>query len=234
LLAVASNESTRAWRIADLERDKLRPALDLRDAADARNVAFDLHDTVLATSHDDGQVRYWNVADGKRAGFLQADPDKCADVIQFAQADEPSPIFFCGGYRYIARRNSLLGREAWRVGDVDYGMALSPDRSLLAYTATDGSLRVVDTETGQERTRMTGKGPAKYYAFSDKNRILATTCYDNSLRLWAVDCGRELLTLAEKDFHRSPCVFSPDGKSLFAVDEESKTQFFLVRFRIQR
>jgi WD40 repeat protein/DNA-directed RNA polymerase subunit RPC12/RpoP len=231
LLAVASNESTRAWRTADLEGDELRPALDLGDAADARNVAFDLHDRVLATSHDDGQVRYWNVADGKSAGFIQADPDKVADVIQFAQAEEPSPLFFCNGYRYITRRTSLLGKEAWRVGDVDFGMALSPDRSLLAYTATDGSLRVVDAESGQERTRMTGKGAAKYYSFID-NRVLATTSDDKGLRLWAVDCGRELLTLAERDFHRSPCVFSPDGKSLFAVYEESKTQFFLVRYRI--
>ncbi len=113
-----------------------------------------------------------------------------------------------------------------------WGVAFSPDGHWLATATGDppqpGTVQLWDISTalntgvaGQPRFSLTGHTNAVAgVAFSPDSRRLASTGFDGTPRVWAVESGEKLLTLTG---HTGPVfgvAFSPDGSRLATASED--------------
>ena len=104
-------------------------------------------------------------------------------------------------------------------------VAFSPDSMSIAVGRADGTILLFDVATAQVRQEFIGhsESPASVAFFPDGRR-LASVATDQSLRIWSVETGDNVLTIE----HRSPLrvvAVSPDGESV-AVAEGGR---FIVR-----
>ena len=108
-----------------------------------------------------------------------------------------------------------LGEFHGHHGTID-ALAFSPDGRTLASHATDRTVRLWQTATGQELRRMrTDSNHARLLKFSPDGRLLADGS-DTSIRLWDVATGRERFTYQG---HRGGVKYLAfaDGQTLFTV-----------------
>jgi WD40 repeat protein/serine/threonine protein kinase len=98
------------------------------------------------------------------------------------------------------------------------GLAFSPDGRLLATCSADGTVRIWDYPTGQERSCLRhSRNGVQTVAFSPDGKTLASDGTDGKVILWNVAQGEELMTF---DGSVSAVVFSPDGKILAGGGKE--------------
>ncbi|MEO3819204.1 trypsin-like peptidase domain-containing protein [Plantactinospora sp. B24E8] len=109
-----------------------------------------------------------------------------------------------------------------------FGVALSPDGSLLAAGGGDNSVRVWQTATGRRVAVLNGH--EKYVtstSFSPSGRLLASGSADGTVRLWDVRAGRAasvpiLRPPGGNEFVKE-AVFSPDGRHVIAGMNRSRS-----------
>jgi metallo-beta-lactamase class B len=130
-----------------------------------------------------------------------------------------------------------------RLGTIRYrhnstAIAYSPNGKLLASGGRDNTVRLFDAESGKELRRLmgharrsynppadprapldalvtaTGEGGVNSVAFSSDGKTLASGGWDDTVRLWDVESGKELHKLAGHKAMVGHVVFSPDGRFL--------------------
>ena len=102
-----------------------------------------------------------------------------------------------------------------------YAVAFAPHGQLIATSGSDGTVKLWDARTYQER--MTLKGhykPVESVAFSPDGKLLATASHDETIKLWDVVTGQEHMILRNPREVRA-VAFSPDGKLLATGDADN-------------
>jgi RNA polymerase sigma factor (sigma-70 family) len=153
----------------------------------------------LVSSGDDNQVIEWDLAGGRERGRLFGD-----------------------------RLGSLPEGWSWSAHD------LSADGAMLALFGNtagkqdpvartmDPGLRLLDVATGKERCAVKISEWMRSVRISPDGKLLAADGRD-SIGVWSVATGQELLRLPGQKPHRSTLVFSPDSKLLAWAGDADRT-----------
>ncbi|KIW16082.1 hypothetical protein PV08_06133 [Exophiala spinifera] len=93
-------------------------------------------------------------------------------------------------------------------------VTFSPDDSLLASAADDGTVKLWNSSTGQEVQTLNGHTKSvTEMAFSPDGSLLASTSSDQTVSLWNSSTGQEVQMLRHSEW-RNVVAFSPDGSLL--------------------
>jgi WD40 repeat protein len=213
-------------------------------------IALSPDGTQLATGHKDGEVRLWQVADGKllfrflghssTVWCLSFSPDgkmlasgSFDNTIRLWQ-DETENIG--EGERNLSPiRNTLsfIGHGNWV-----WGIAYSPDGKILASGSSDRTVKLWDISTGNCLTTLQGHTDIVHtVAFSpipltspflrgtgggsQGGVILASGSADRTVRIWNITTGDCRQILTGHKSQISAVAFSPDGLYLASCDGQS-------------
>jgi WD40 repeat protein len=201
---LASGGADRVVRLWDLATTRLRASL-VGHTGYIESVAFSPDGQTLATTatHDDQDVRLWDVATGKQAAILSRS-EKPAWVPR-------NPLVSPDGrfrvevdrdyyFRTLTITEAATGRRPVTLeGHPDQlnDWAFSPDGTVLATGGgfTDhpwpinaaGDVRIWDVRTGRHLATLSRHwGAVSDVEFSPDGRTLATASYDGTIKLWEV------------------------------------------------
>jgi COMPASS component SWD3 len=116
-------------------------------------------------------------------------------------------------------------------------IAISPDNSMLAAVDdTSSTIQVWNLETGEPGPLLSGHAPNEDgtlgvwgLAFNPDGTLLASASYDQTVRIWDVTTGTELVSLTSSDESGSGVVvWSPDGSLLASANLDGTIQLWGV------
>jgi DNA-binding beta-propeller fold protein YncE/actin-like ATPase involved in cell morphogenesis len=109
-----------------------------------------------------------------------------------------------------------------------WGVAFSPDGTLLASAALDWTIRFWDTTTGEPRGEpLTGHtNEASSVAFSPDGTLLASASDDRTVRLWDVATGEPSGELTGHTDEVTIAIFSPDGSTLASAGDDDTVRLW--------
>jgi eukaryotic-like serine/threonine-protein kinase len=149
---------------------------------------------------------------------FRSEPEKARALLYDEEACPPELRDFTWGlYDRWCQRHGLALKGHPSVID---SVCFSPDSKSLASASGDGTVKLWDVRTGQERLTLKGFGSV---CFSPDGKTLASgdisrRWYGGArfvvIKLWGVQTGREQASLKGHAFPLTSLVFSPDGKTL--------------------
>jgi WD40 repeat protein len=217
-LAVHYGEGAR-WKVWDLERRVAPLELDIADAA----LDFSPDGRLLATGSLDGSIHLYELATGRYCQSLPPGP-------------VPNRVRFHPGGALLALANlrspEVQVRDLATGGVVQrfrtptdglFGIAWSPDGTLLAAAGSDFSIYVWDVDSAAPRRVLSGhQAEVVGLDFNHGGDLLASRSWDGTSRLWDPRGGRSLVRVPGA--FRS---FSVDDRRMLIVRTGNRHHFAL-------
>ena len=162
------------------------------------SVAFSSDGNTIASGSEDGTMLLWDTHTGR----VRQVPIEVYGVVESVAFSSDSSTV-AGAITYgKPKASSIVDRNSdIKLIDVETG---DEKHTIVAY---DASLR---SEAAPDRHSR----PVRSIAISPKGDILASSSYDNTVRLWDMNTGKYLRLLAEHHATIKDLVFSPDGNML--------------------
>jgi WD40 repeat protein/energy-coupling factor transporter ATP-binding protein EcfA2 len=188
-------------------------------------VVFSPDSRVLATdvevySRRDDVVR-WDAAAGRPLGPARQVASTAAPALVAFLGRGRRLVTTSGGDRRTVVRDALTMRPVrwFHAGGGPH--ALSPDGHLLALGAADGSLRLLDLQTGKLRgTAGRHDAAVTDLRFTPDSRTLVTAGRDGRVNVWNVSDATRIDTFAGHAGAVSSIAISPDGRTVYSAGED--------------
>ncbi|MEH1845298.1 MAG: NB-ARC domain-containing protein [Nostoc sp.] len=192
------------------------------------SVAFSHNRELLATGDANGEIRLWQVADGKQILACQTYIGWVRSVAfspdgkTLASGSDDKTVR-CWDVSTGKCRLTLHGHE-----DFVRSVAFSPDGKTLASGSDDKTVRCWDVSTGKCRLTLHGhEDCVRSVAFSPDGKTLASASIDRTVRFSDVSTGKCYQTLKHDDCVSS-IAFSPDGRTLVTGSDDQKVRLWDV------
>ncbi len=174
---------------------------------DVTSLAFSPDGATIATVSDDNTVRLWDTQIGKQKNILTEGPN-------FTVSTGESPEY----------RTTVTSMP--RVTSVAY----SPDANIIAIGSEDKTVRLWDTQAGEQKNTLIGHTDTVLsLAFSPDGKTIATRSKDKTVRLWDTNSGEyknRLNTLKGFTDGVRTVVFSPDGNTIATGHRNGSTHLW--------
>jgi len=110
-----------------------------------------------------------------------------------------------------------------------YACAFSPDGSRIVSASSDYTLKLWDTETGEEIFNLLGHtSNVGACAFSPNGKRIVSASHDNTLKMWDVETGEEICSLKGHTGSVGACIFSPDGSRIVSASDDKTLKIWDV------
>ncbi len=176
-----------------------------------------------------GEVKLWDVAQGKQKGTLPGHEstvwsvtfDRQGKRLATASFDKTVKIWDAQAMKEIA---TLKGHSNWVTC-----VAFSPSGSVAVTGSEDTTAKVWDASSGAEKATLKGHtGTVRSVAFSPDGKLLATASFDNTIKVWDIEKGAELSTLKGHENAVWCVAFSPDQKTLASGGADSNVRLWAL------
>ena len=150
---------------------------------------------IVSASYD-GTLKVWDAKDGGEILTIVAHPVSFKTAAEFeAEFEAESEVF------------TFAAPKEWI-----YDCAYSPDGRFIVSASADGTLKVWDATSGEERLTLTGHSASvDTCAFSPDGSFIISASEDRTLKVWDAENGSVRLTLSGCEGGVHACAISPDG-----------------------
>ncbi|MHC4877820.1 MAG: WD40 repeat domain-containing protein [Planctomycetota bacterium] len=177
-----------------------------------QSVTWNDRGDLLATGHQDGSVRLWDVDSGQELRRLDG---HSGYVWSVSFSADGSRLASGSGDKSVRLWDVDSGQELRRLdGHSDYvrSVAFSADGSRLASGSDDKSVRLWDVDSGQELRRLHVGSTVRSVMFHQSGAYLAAGCDDGTIRLFDVRVPEQAELVATLFASQDGWVaFRPDG-----------------------
>jgi WD40 repeat protein len=174
-----------------------------------------------------GEVRLWNVADGKLIRLFEGH----RDAIYSMALSPDQKILATGSYDQKIKLWDLPGGKEIKTlsghNGAVYGLAFRPDGKILASASADRTVKLWDVVTGQRRETFSQPLKEQFaVAFSADGKKLTAGGADNRIRTWEISKSAAETTnpILESRFAHEGTIlnllFSRDGKTLLSSADD--------------
>lgn len=170
----------------------------------------------------------WNAA----IRFLMEVRETCPDYgdpARLYHQENIRPLFHVttSNVRRITQRATLTGLKSYV-----WGVAFSPDETMLVSSSGDNTVRLWDVKSHRERASLTGHTDyVRSVGFSPDGTLLASSSDDKTLRLWDVKTRKEVAHLTGHRNAVYDMAFSPDGNLLASASLDNTVRLWDVKTR---
>jgi WD40 repeat protein len=232
LLTICHDGTVRLWDVATCQ-----PVGILRVVHPGLVLAFSPDGKTIASAGYDKTVRLWSVETGEAIGRPMT-TDGLADRLAFRSNGE---ILLTGGTDTVRLWSVKTGEAIGRAMTIDrdpmhhkggvYDALFSPDGKTILTYSRDGTVRLWDAATQQERNGSPiWRGELVRAKFSpDGAKILTTSSQygaDNMARLWDADTGRPIGRPMPHLAFIGSTAFSPDSKLVLTGSDDRTAQLW--------
>jgi WD40 repeat protein/nucleoside phosphorylase len=192
-------------------------------------VAWSPSGDLVATGHDDGSVRLWDVVSGQAIRVLDGHSARVWSVafapdgqtLASGSSDHTVRLWDVNTGRFL---HAFEGHE-----DSVSSVAFAPDGQTLASGSYDTTVRLWDVNTGRSLRAFEGhKNSVLSVAFAPDGQTLASGSSDNTVRLWDVNTGRSLRAFEGHKSTVTSVAFAPDGNTLASGSSDNAVRLWNV------
>jgi WD40 repeat protein len=188
-------------------------------------VAFDLAGTRMASAGMDGQIKVWDVVDGRLEHIFRGHDGWArgiafsTDGIKLASGGQDKTIRIWKATQVkgaVPDHESPAAVLRGHTGGV-FAVAFSPDGSQLASAGKDGTVRVWDLVHAVPQSRTIFRGHDQdvcSVAFHPNGKLIASGGADRSVRIWDAATGKERLQFPAAASRINAIAFNHDGTQL--------------------
>ncbi|WP_242051375.1 nSTAND1 domain-containing NTPase [Nostoc spongiaeforme] len=206
LASTGGDGTIRLWEVTTGREFKT-----LKEDSKLNSISFVADSKTLATGSDDGTVKLWDTTSGKVLKTFKVDSSK----IIFSPNGKTLASGTTSDNSTMTLWDIGTGKVIKRLEKFKQPVQFSPDSKILvSVSSDDGTLELLDANTGRTLQTLNGSSEAKTVSFSSDSKTLASADEKGRVKLWDITTGKEVAKI-EVNFSQGVSIsYSPDGKQI--------------------